>query len=165
MFPTGLGSIKRCTTHQQWRFWNFFSGAFGGWKSASHHLAKRCANNFSYQMVAVEHDLNAAIAYAIGHASLLTKVGKDMPVNLFNRSDESWVAWGDVLDASLLQAVCHWQPQIVTLSPPCQPWSGAGKTKGLEVIDGMIFPQNSTGLSVDSSPSHPYRGSCWFHGP
>lgn len=119
----------------------FFSGAFGGWKSASHHLAKRCANNFSYQMVAVEHDLNAAIAYAIGHASLLTKVGKDMPVNLFNRSDENWVAWGDVLDASLLQAVCHWQPQIVTLSPPCQPWSGAGKTKGLEVIDGMIFPQ------------------------
>ena len=26
MFPTGFGSIKRFTTHQQWRFWNFSLG-------------------------------------------------------------------------------------------------------------------------------------------
>lgn len=119
----------------------FFGGAFGGWKSAVHHLSSRCANNFKYQTVAVEHDLNAAIAYAIGQSSLLTKVGKDMPVDLFSKCKENWVAWGDVLDTSLLQAVCHWMPQIATISPPCQPWSGAGKTKGLDNSDGMIFPQ------------------------
>ena len=119
----------------------FFAGAFGGWKSATHHLSRRCSNNFDYQTVAVEHDLNAAIAYAIGHASLLTEVSRDMPSDLFSRSNDNWIAWGDVLDHSLLQSLCQWQPHIVTLSPPCQPWSGAGKTKGLSVADGMIFPQ------------------------
>ena len=118
-----------------------FAGAFGGWKSATNHLSKQCSNNFNYQMVAVEHDLNAAVAYAIGHASLLTEVNQGMPHDLFSKSRDNWVAWGDVLDPSLLQALCHWQPHIVTLSPPCQPWSGAGKTKGLSVPDGMIFPQ------------------------
>ena len=47
-----------------------------------------------------------------------------------------------MLDTALLRALCHWQPHIVTLSPPCQPWSGAGKTKGLDVEDGMIFPRS-----------------------
>ena len=119
-----------------------FAGAFGGWKSATHHLASRCANNFNYQNVAVEHDLNAAIAYSLGHASILTKVSKDLRTDLFSRSKDNWVAWGDVLDTALLRALCHWQPHIVTLSPPCQPWSGAGKTKGLDVEDGMIFPRS-----------------------
>ena len=119
-----------------------FAGAFGGWKSATHHLASRCANNFDYQTVAVEHDLNAAIAYAIGHASALTKTSKNLPIDLFSRCKENWIVWGDVLDKNILKSLCHWQPHIVTLSPPCQPWSGAGRTKGLDVVDGMIFPQS-----------------------
>ena len=59
-----------------------------GYPSFSLTLKSPCANNFNYQNVAMEHRLNAAIAYSLGHASILTKVSKDLPTDLFSRSKE-----------------------------------------------------------------------------
>ena len=122
------------------RVYEMFAGAFGGWKSALCHLQEH--HSVSYQTVAVEHDLNAATAYALSHSTNMLHPSTHIPEKLFVDSADSWMICKDVLDTHLLRAVTCWNPHVVTLSPPCQPWSGAAKSRGLKDFDGLIYPQS-----------------------
>lgn len=52
---------------------------------------------------------------------------------------ETVVLWADVTEGSTWMAMTMANVGYVLGSPPCQPWSGAGRTKGLLCDDGLAF--------------------------
>ena len=43
------------------------------------------------------------------------------------------------MDSSLWEAAAVWGPEIITISAPCPPWSGAAAQRGLHSLDGQLL--------------------------
>lgn len=43
------------------------------------------------------------------------------------------------MDPAWYEAVALWAPEIVTISAPCPPWSGAAQQQGLRCSDGQLL--------------------------
>ena len=112
----------------------FFGGGFGGWKAAGSVL-HQCVDLQS-QFVAVEHDLATAVAYTITHKTGFFSGTEFLTETSFDNG-KHWMIHADVFDPKLRAPLTAWSPQIVTISAPCPPWSGAASAKGLDSIDGQ----------------------------
>ena len=118
---------------------SFFGGGFGGWTYGMKHL---CAyHGISAQIVAIESDLTACTNYAANHDVPIVNGYDDLPANLMTRMPKGCVIHGNVLATTWMNSMAEWHPDILTISAPCQPWSGAGHAKGLATPDGLAFPE------------------------
>ena len=144
-----LGIDFQTTTDFQWlhatgarhtygtlRILELCSGGFGGWKTATRFLGE--ASERVTSTVAVDHDLNAATAYAISHRANLIK---SMPSRdaFVCTPPTDWVLVASVMNRKWWPAVAKWQPHIITISAPCQPWSNAAKGDGLTREGGQTL--------------------------
>ena len=118
---------------------SFFGGGFGGWTYGMKHLS--AFHGVPAQVVAIESDLLACANYAANHDVPIINGYLPVSETLMNHMPKGCVIHGNVLSNQWMQAMAKWHPNILTISPPCQPWSGAGNSKGLATIDGMCFPE------------------------
>ena len=101
-----------------------------------------CAyHGISAQIVAVESDLIACANYAANHDVPIVDGYATLPSNLMQQMPKGCVIHGNVLSTTWIEPIAEWHPQILTISAPCQPWSGAGHAKGLLSAEGLSFPE------------------------
>ena len=117
---------------------HLFGGAWGGWSFAGQILSER-----GVEMIAgaVELDFAAARTYAISHRCPLLTTGEDdpLPPLALHSFPEGWCLWADVMDSSWWEAAAVWGPEIITISAPCPPWSGAAAQRGWHSLDGQLL--------------------------
>ena len=111
-----------------------FAGGFGGWASAA-RVIHQCTG-IPMQTVAIEHDPDIAKAYAMTHHACFVKLDGFLPANAFHEFEGSWVVCADARDETYLQAAAYRGVDVVTISSPCGPWTGASHAPGLTVPDG-----------------------------
>ena len=101
---------------------HLFGGSFGGWTFATQLL-----NEMEVDIVSgsIEVDFHAARSYALSHRRPLLSAERELPPMALYSFKEGWCVHGDVMDSNWMQAVACWAPEIVTISAPCPPWSGA----------------------------------------
>ena len=119
------------------RMLEMFAGGFGGW-----HRATQFRQGFSplqFQTVALEQDLNVAATYAISHSTCLLKSIEGARARVFADSKHNWIVVTDVNDPSWHRAVGEFAPDVIAISSPCQPWSGASTSPGLIRSDGRLL--------------------------
>ena len=113
-----------------------FSGACGGWKTALNFVTQQTGVEFS--TLAVDHDLNAAFAYAVSFAVPLVSGNSHVNPALASMH-ANLVVQADVAGDSWLELASAWKPDLVTISAPCQPWSSAGSASGLYSDMGQVL--------------------------
>jgi len=119
---------------------SFFGGGFGGWTYGMKHIG--AYHGISTKVVAIESDLLACINYAANHDVPIVNGYAPLPINMMQRMPKGCVIHGNVLSSTWMAPVATWHPNIVTISAPCQPWSGAGAEKGLACPEGLCFPES-----------------------
>ena len=155
---------------------HLFGGSFGGWTFATQLL-----NEMEVDIVSgsIEVDFKAARSYALSHRCPLLSAERELPPMALHSFKEGWCIHGDVMDTNWMQAVACWAPEVITISAPCPPWSGASSQKGLHTTEGQLF-MRSIGLckllrpkiilieQVAGFHSHPHRlwieKALWFSG-
>ena len=121
-------------------FLELFAGGYGGWKQTIKHISRQL--DFSAQSVGIEVDLNNAVTYAITHAASLLSMRSDIPRDLFLNSIDDWIIHGNVLDERILPPLAQWGVHCMTISSPCQPWSGTTRAPGVARSDGLLLLQS-----------------------
>ena len=89
----------------------------------------------------MEKDANTAMYCA---KSLQTKVlspDEFMQHALEGDHDSAVVVCGCVTDLTIWSALSFMNVSFLLISPPCPPWSGAGKERGMSDPDGKVFSQ------------------------
>ena len=114
-----------------------FSGAFGGWKRAWDTLARQ--RGMRTQTLAVDHDAEALISYAMSFDAAIVECKNGLPWDLFTSSQGDYALRADIHEWNWVEAVGAWRPDLISMSPPCQPWSQAGHRSGLASKDGQAF--------------------------
>lgn len=116
-----------------------FSGGYGGWSAASGYLSEKFGKHF--RVVGVEHDIEAAYAYAISREAQIWNGETVIPIDAIAESNHDLVLCADVKSLSWVPSVAKWSPDCICVSSPCQPWSGAGSGQGLLTEDGECLLQ------------------------
>ena len=114
-----------------------FAGGYGGWSTACHFLQK--FHNQDFQICGIENDLMSAWNFAKSHSAILVDGHSDIPGDILMKSNRNFILHSDIGSDKWLQCVSNWRPDIFCISSPCQPWTGAGRTKGLLSPDGAIL--------------------------
>eukprot|EP00438_Fugacium_kawagutii_P017506 Skav206894 [mRNA] locus=scaffold2387:153648:159125:+ [translate_table: standard] len=114
-----------------------YAGGLGGWKAATQFL-ERYFGDMSFNTIAIEHDRDLAVAYALSHAANLIHMDGEIPCDML-MNGEDWIIVGDASADEWQQAVTHWQVDCCTISAPCPPWSGATSAPGLAHHNGKLF--------------------------
>eukprot|EP00435_Cladocopium_sp_Y103_P011472 s3705_g3.t1 len=127
------------TNHLPIQVIEFFAGGCGGWQTACEFLSMRLG--LSFRTLALELDLLAAQAYAIGHdVPLISGMKKVDPAIATVYKDV--IVHTDVSGDNWLELASAWGPDIAVISPPCQPWSSAGSGSGLMSEQGQLVVQS-----------------------
>ena len=114
----------------------FFGGGMGGWKAAGSFLEQFFQQR--WETIAIENQLEVAMCYAISHETGLLTDLTGLPRTFFSEYHSSWVVCKDIRDKSWQPFVAEWGVDAILLSPPCQPWSGAATSPGVERLDGKL---------------------------
>ena len=124
-------------TYGTLRILELCSGGFGGWRAGIQFLGE--ASERVTSTIAVDNDLQASTAYALSHKAILLKSAPDRNTFVQPASPLDWVLVASVTDQSWWPAIAKWQPHIITISAPCQPWSNAAHGDGLTRADGQLL--------------------------
>ena len=117
-----------------------FSGAYGGWKASFQFLYDHF--NIDTQVFGLDNDLHAISTYAAAHKTVLINGMQQLEWNFFDDFSGHAAIHGDVRSLKWIGAVGVWRPQLITISAPCPPWSGAATSGGLNKPTGMLFPES-----------------------
>ena len=131
---------------------HLFGGSFGGWSFATQLLNEMEVNVVSGS---IEVDFHAARSYALSHRCPLLSAARELPPLALYSFKEGWCIHGDVMDCNWMQAVACWAPEIITISAPCPPWSGASSQKGLHTTEGQLFMRSIGLCNSASSQDYP----------
>ena len=112
------------------------AGGYGGWKKACVFLERH--SSLSFRTLGIESSLEAAWTYAVANAVPLANGLRLFPVG-FLRSCQNLVLHSSLQDAKWLTTAGFWGIDIMTLSAPCQPWSLAGLSEGLDSPHGQAL--------------------------
>ena len=126
-----LSNIRPTTLHHL----EMFSGGFGGWASAA-RMIHQCTGT-PVQTIAIEHDPQIAKAYALSHHACYVKPDGLLPQHAFAEFEGPWVICANVQDECYLPAAANWGVDVISISSPCGPWSGASHAPGFTVPDGQ----------------------------
>eukprot|EP00435_Cladocopium_sp_Y103_P042424 s126_g11.t1 len=86
----------------------------------------------------IDSDLQACATYCLNHKVTVFDANA-LPDNFANMIGHGCALHGDATSQTWLPAIAEWNPEIVTLSSPCQPWSKASTGRGLACFDGMLM--------------------------
>lgn len=114
-----------------------FAGGYGGWHQGMSFLAN--AHLPKFHMIGVEVSLQAAVQHCLNHKMCLIPEGVTIPWNFALNIDQDILFNMKIQSLSWQQTVAFVKPFMWFLSPPCQPWSTSGLTKGLNSDDGKAF--------------------------
>eukprot|EP00438_Fugacium_kawagutii_P030138 Skav208654 [mRNA] locus=scaffold3489:124784:129395:+ [translate_table: standard] len=120
------------------RWLELFGGGFGGWKSAIRFLQTFSPFD-NVRCVAVEHDIHAAVSYALTHETGVVQSADPLPWDFFTVDQREWVICDDVKSPKWLSAISHLGIDAVSISSPCPPWSSAGSAPGLAKEEGCLM--------------------------
>ena len=114
-----------------------FSGGFAGWTAAAQLIEKispaRC------QSVGLEIDPHVARTSALTHHACFTIPCHMLPTDLISKFDGTWIICADVCDQSWLPCIAQWNVDLISMSFPCQPWSGAAAGPGFHDPNAKIL--------------------------
>ena len=114
-----------------------FSGGFAGWSQAAYILHRAGLPLHLKWSLDVDSDCERMLQVqtpglqCINQASELDHVSDTSPSALHVCANLNWDWW--------LRMFSIRPVHIVTLSPPCQPWSAAGTGSGLDAADGLLL--------------------------
>jgi len=117
-----------------------FAGAYGGWSSTIQHLQD--FHDLDAQTISVEFDLKTCLFHAASRSTPIINGFTKLPTNLFQGFHNDLMIHADATSLDWIAPIGAWHPDIVCLSPPCPPWSRAGRGAGLGSIEGMLFPES-----------------------
>ena len=134
--PAFLTGRVPLAQHEALRMAEIFCGGFCGWTQAAYCLREGGVNISTRWLLDSDADLVDSVQTS--HPEVRTIYGPaafDEPAVhdqvLFLKADINDGWWHRILTGS--------SPDIVTASPPCQPWSAAGQQSGLQSPDGVLF--------------------------
>ena len=121
----------------RYTYLELFAGGYGGW----HHGLKLLQNNQlpNFHVIGVEASLQAAVQHCLNHKTCLIPEGVTIPWDFTLNMDHDILFNMKIQSVSWQQTVALAKPFIWFLSPPCQPWSSPGLSKGLNSDDGKAF--------------------------
>eukprot|EP00438_Fugacium_kawagutii_P016506 Skav226385 [mRNA] locus=scaffold1028:7824:12425:+ [translate_table: standard] len=117
-----------------------YAGGYGGWKNASSFM-ESFADELKIDTIAVEHDLKLAMSYACSHDAKLFHVRSPLPPDSFCCIDKAIIC-DDVHSLLWQEAVAEWGVDVVSISSPCPPWSGAADAPGLKAENGRLLMES-----------------------
>lgn len=145
------------------------AGGYAGWSIATNFLRDKC--NIDFQTVSIEEDIEAVQDHGFQHQRFVIEGHSPLPPNLLSHSKSDFLLHADLRSTNWWKATALWSCDILTLSAPCQPWSGAASAQGMNCHNGMILPWGIL-LSrifrpkillieqVSNFASHPHRKFC-----
>ena len=92
----------------------------------------------AFSTLAIDNDLDAAFAYAVGFDVPLANGMRKVDPSLA-RQFNNLVVLADVSVDLRLELASAWEPDLVTISAPCQPWSTASSASGLFSAMGQVL--------------------------
>ena len=148
-----LGSFPEDYTFDEFSFWmkakdhsdsidtvhhlEMFAGGAGGWSAAARFL--HSCTGAKIQSVAIEIDEKVAKAFALANHACFIKPDRRLPHHTFHDFHGTWIVCTDIANDLYIEAAADWRVDIVTISSPCQPWSGASTGLGFESEDGQAL--------------------------
>ena len=114
-----------------------FAGGFGGWKAAASWM--RAQGFFNSCTLAIECDQQLAKIYALSHSAVCVKSIEGLAYHTFQYANQDAIIVADILHNGLLPLIAYWKPEIMSISSPCQPFSGASTTKGILTEKGFLL--------------------------
>lgn len=127
-------------TTQQLKVLEMFAGYYGGWHRGCAFLQENF--DVSFRNVAIESDLRACAFYASSRGIPIFDAYKPLPVTLLEQFSGDCVFHGDVTAMNWVPIISSWQPDMLCISAPCQPWSAAASGPGLADSQGMTFVES-----------------------
>lgn len=144
-------------TTDEWMI-DLFAGGYGGWSNAMKFLTEDL-QKFSmvpafppHRIIAVEQDIPAATSHALNHDMVLLPDEKLRPF-WFRQHPESTVINAPIQSHGWKQAVAMLNPDLWTISHPCQSWTNAAHAKGFDDQNGLAFA-SALGLIRVFRPKH-----------
>eukprot|EP00438_Fugacium_kawagutii_P024972 Skav217963 [mRNA] locus=scaffold3450:106770:111347:- [translate_table: standard] len=115
-----------------------YAGGYGGWRSAADYITSHLQHG-TIRSIAIEHDHQAAMSYAISNHAGFYQAQDNMPSDFFQRNEGDWVIRDDVRSPKWKHATATLGIDMATISAPCQPWTGANHSPGLNREDGLLL--------------------------
>eukprot|EP00438_Fugacium_kawagutii_P018289 Skav223000 [mRNA] locus=scaffold1827:470051:474715:- [translate_table: standard] len=115
-----------------------FAGGFGGWKAAGEIIAKN--HDLPMQFVSMDVDFAAIKSFTMNHPCTIIDGTWRLPYDALLGTDENIILLADVTSTDWWEAMTHWNVDILTISAPCPPWSGASSGAGLFSSEGLLLP-------------------------
>ena len=120
-----------------WHHLEMFAGGFAGWTGATKIFEKIMPIQF--QTVALEIEDHIARIGALNHHAAFVKPCCMLPADIISHFDGTWMLCVDICDQSWLPCVAAWNVDLLTISFPCQPWSGAAEGPGFHDLNGQLL--------------------------
>ena len=124
--------------HEDIHVFETFAGGYGGWKVATKVLKNMY--DMPIKTVALDESLNACLHYALAHNALLLEIIKCDPKTDLSKIGHDVIIRADADDDAWIPLLAKWRVDLMTISAPCQPWSGAGSSVGLDSDVGCLLP-------------------------
>ena len=115
-----------------------FAGGFGGWMMAKNWLSH--ISHFPISTVALESNPKFAASFALTHQCNVIKTPALFPNDFLATEPDDLMIVADILDSAWRPMVATWGVDSMSISAPCQPFSGASHAKGLNTSEGMLLP-------------------------
>eukprot|EP00438_Fugacium_kawagutii_P001525 Skav207803 [mRNA] locus=scaffold381:49411:61915:+ [translate_table: standard] len=122
------------------RVLELFSGTYGGWHRALKML--KDWKDLDFQTVAIETSLPACIRYATAHGVPVINGFQTLDANFLDEFNGSLVLHADVADSRIYSCLGNWQPDLMCISSPCQPWSEAAGGPGFHNLMGLLAAES-----------------------
>eukprot|EP00438_Fugacium_kawagutii_P012400 Skav215505 [mRNA] locus=scaffold165:950597:955276:- [translate_table: standard] len=117
-----------------------FAGGFGGWSCATRFLSTRFHKHASLHTIAIDSSMEAVASFAMTHECPIVDAYKPVPRHMFDGAVKNMILHGDMDSKCWWAAIGQWGIDVLTLSAPCPPWSGAARAQGLSSDIGMLLP-------------------------
>lgn len=114
-----------------------FAGGFGGWKAAASWMTLK--GFFNSRTIAIECDQKLAKIYALSHSAVCVKSIEGLTFSTFQYANQDAIIVADIMDDGLLPLIAYWKPEVMSISSPCQPFSGASSTQGFLTEKGFLL--------------------------
>eukprot|EP00438_Fugacium_kawagutii_P026361 Skav206082 [mRNA] locus=scaffold2150:33552:38108:+ [translate_table: standard] len=145
-----------------------FAGGFAGWTTAWKVLSPLM--NQDLNVLAVDSDERACKTYAITHGATYIPSNQEVQPQDFAEKSNRIIWNANIHEEHMTATLTKMQPQIVTVSAPCPPWSGAAGAEGLESDEGALLmkallmcraarPKVIAVEQVSNFNSHPHKST------
>eukprot|EP00438_Fugacium_kawagutii_P011167 Skav227741 [mRNA] locus=scaffold3513:164136:168659:+ [translate_table: standard] len=114
-----------------------FAGGFAGWKMAWTTLQPRIPKDI--KTLAIDNDVKACQTYAITHDASYLPRQTNIDETVFDRFANHAIWHQDIEDNEVQMAITKIAPEVVSISAPCPPWSGAAGSEGLFRQEGQLL--------------------------